>query len=284
LAQFPDLIDYHRIGPDGGQSAAINEGWANLSARHYGWLNDDDMLHPDATTRALALFAQGAAVVNGRTDILEEGVLRVGYGQQPIGPRILYDNTIAQPSTFVTHEALAAIDLQTQGTVTRSVDPDKHYAMDWDLWRRLYKSGATFATTSDVLSITRWYDGTKTASLDPAKYREYADLLRQDCAWPRTAWTLINMAIHNLATYGRAAPLFRPLQWGLEAAYALRNGPSEAASEADATLDVFHYADQPEQLFIEQAQGLDQDLLSPIKLDPAQAVKIDSHALRVSFD
>ncbi|GHA85461.1 hypothetical protein GCM10009069_05770 [Algimonas arctica] len=241
LTEFSDIIRYIRIGPDGGQSDAINEGWSAIHARYYGWLNDDDILHPDATSRAMHAFTQtDADVVHGHTHILDHETIRFGYGGDAVGPALMRDNILAQPSTFIARAALLAVDLDTPGTLTIPVDPDRHFTMDWDLWQRLYLSGAKFQAIPDTLSITRWYDGTKTAAPGLRKYKEYFSLMKRGGFGPRAVWAMINIALHNGATYGRARAQFSTIKSGL-----LRVKTQTATVTTAPTLDVFHYEDHP---------------------------------------
>ena len=240
LGPYQDLIDYVRCAPDAGQSAAINEGWAALNTRHYGWLNDDDMLHPTALPTVLKAFkTMQADVVHGRTDIIEGNRLRVGYGQQVSEASLLHENRIAQPSTFVKRQALKDL-CPTQ--VLHPVDENMHFAMDWDLWQRLFLNGAKFHAISDPLSITRWYPETKTASFNLRKYREYAQLLKRGKAGPRLVFTLLNMAIHNQASYGNASKVFSPLKTGLSK---FGKSNQELINNQPTNLDIFHFGEMP---------------------------------------
>lgn len=261
LADYADMITYTRIGPDGGQSDAINEGWSALSAQYYGWLNDDDILHPDAMQIAAHLFEDtNADVVQGRSDILEKGELRVGYGGELLNDRLLRENPIAQPSTFVTRAALLKI---CSGPNLTPVNPDLHYAMDWDLWQRLYLSGAKFESVSSPLSITRWYTDTKTATASLRKYREYAALLGQSGGWVRRVWTLTNVVIHNQATYGRIQRPFRLIAKALQS----RQSNKATSPTSEPGVEVYHY--EPTPLHIRDAGVIDQNLGAGIVLKTA---------------
>lgn len=286
LSEFSDIIDHVRIGTDGGQSDAINEGWAALRARFYGWLNDDDMLHPKATERALAVFDQGADVVHGQTDILSAGALKPGYGSRTIGPHILDDNTIAQPSTFVRRTALLSVDLAQNSTgyecLTRPTDPALHFTMDWDLWRRLYKAGVVFVATEQTLSITRWYEGTKSSALNISKYREFYAVIRRHPRDLRAAWTVVNTMVDNLARYGWTAPAFKPLNALLRALHArnvaqTESTPTNDLAEDALVFEVFHYADAVQTV-------TPSDTGKAASLPPGIAIRVTSGSARVSFD
>lgn len=283
LTEFSDIINYVRIGPDDGQSDAINEGWDALEAAYYGWLNDDDMLHPDAIVRALVLFKAGADVVHGRSDILIDGQLNQGYGDRPITAHLLDDNTIAQPSTFVRRAALDAVAAAGPNDGRRPLYVDHHYAMDWDLWRRLYKADATFIETPETLSITRWYEGTKTSAHSVAKYSEYYRLLRSDRRRLRAAWTVGNTILNNLALYGPAKPVFAPFHRVLHAVHARKSHPVDVKEGVASTRNVsqkveaFHFADEPQKVGGDEGDA--QHMLLP-----GHSIVLDQASVRVGFD
>jgi len=54
------------------------------------------------------------------------------------------------------------------------LNPDLHYIMDWDLWTRLYHSGAKFHYLNKPLSVVRMHQMTKTASRSRRRYVEIA--------------------------------------------------------------------------------------------------------------
>ena len=215
------------------------QGWAALEARYYGWLNDDDRLHPDALADVLKAFEEtNAGVIHGRSDIHEGNQIRLGYGDDDLGDSLLRENKIAQPSTFVKRGALETV---CSADTFAPVDPLKHYAMDWDLWQRLFLSGAKFHALTRSLSITRWHSGTKTASLNLRKYREYSSLLEHS-GFVRKNWTLLNFAIHNFANYGPVQTPFRWIEKQLSQAHLASNTQAQTQR---SSVDVFHYQNEP---------------------------------------
>ena len=256
LADFQDIIAFVRGGDDQGQSDAINQGWTALEARYYGWLNDDDMLHPEALTRVLRAFEEtNADVIHGRSDILEAGELRIGYGDIAVDARLLRENPIAQPSCFIKRSALTKI---CAGATLSPVDPNNHYAMDWDLWQRLYLSGASFVAIPDPLSITRWHTQTKTSRPSLKKYRDYARILKRGRSGPlRSVWTLVNFFIHNQVAYGRFPTVFKCIENAL-------SGRTKTAGETEPVspvqgVEVYHYHDAAQCI----TDPIDNEVLAP---------------------
>ena len=60
------------------------------------------------------------------------------------------------------------------------LDRRLHYVMDWDLWVRLYASGARFRRVEDTLSLVFMGAGTKTARLSPQRLSEVFHLVRRN--------------------------------------------------------------------------------------------------------
>ncbi len=172
--RFDDRLHYRRHGPDGGQSDAILEGWKHAPGDVLGWLNADDILYPDALEKALERFQREPEldVVYGHSAILDEHGRMTGYhwAVEPPGPRLLEAGIVSQPSCFFRRDAYERAG---------GLNADLHYTMDWDLWIRLYKSGAKFGFTDDVMSMVLWGDDTKTSSFNIERRRELRAIARR---------------------------------------------------------------------------------------------------------
>ena len=189
-----DWLAYRHHGPDGGQSDAIQKGWAAVDSDWLGWLNADDILMPDALAKVLAKQASepDLDIVYGHSSILDERGSMIGYhfNVEPPGERLLQAGIISQPSCFFSRAAYDNIG---------GIDPDRHYTMDWDLWLRLYASGARFGFLDDVLSMVLWGADTKTASLNSARRAELKSLIDKYAPDQDQKRTFRAFAIHALA-------------------------------------------------------------------------------------
>lgn len=174
LARYRDLVAYGYHHADGGQTAAINEGWRNLDGDVLCWLNADDYLFPWSLEAVAGIFAAHPEVdvVYGHSvHVTRDGAFLEYFpaiASDPAGLR--RGCCIAQPSCFVRR---AAIDRAGYP------DPDRHYTMDWDLWCRLMDSGARFHFLDRPLSLVRLHTDTKTSSGAPRRYAEIAALVRR---------------------------------------------------------------------------------------------------------
>jgi len=161
LSSLQPHIAYRREGPDTGQASAIKEGWNNLEGDVYGWLNFDDILYPNALSLVEDAFLSdpAAGIVTGHSTYLSPqfDVYGVHPAVSPPSRQILRNNMISQPSTFVREAALAEVG---------SINPSLHYTMDWDLWMKLWQSGAGFISLDEVISGVVIEPNTKTSQFN----------------------------------------------------------------------------------------------------------------------
>ena len=159
LENYRDLTGYRRHGPDEGQTSAIQEGWDHTDAEIVAWLCADDYFFPDTLDAVKRIFIShpDVDVVYGDSVFVDETGHFLGYFPEINNDisSILKSNCISQPSCFVRRTAFEAIG---------RLDAQLHYIMDWDLWTRLYRSGAKFYYLNKPLSVVRMYEGTKTSS------------------------------------------------------------------------------------------------------------------------
>ncbi|MEM0928875.1 MAG: glycosyltransferase [Pseudomonadota bacterium] len=212
-ARVEDLVDrvsprfgvrlaYRRHGPDGGQSDAICEGWNNIDGEVLGWLNADDILFPNALQHAVDAFAADPKldVVYGHSSILNDEGAMTGFhwAVEPPGPRLLESGIISQPSCFFRRKPTDDVG---------GVDKALHYTMDWDLWLRLYASGARFGFIDEPLSMVLWGADTKTASFNKRRQDELKRLIKTYAPEERQRKIFRSFAIQNTLDRIRPAAL-----------------------------------------------------------------------------
>jgi len=167
LDKYQDLLSYHRHGPDAGQASAIQEGWDNTNGEILAWLCADDYYFPDTlgTVKEVFVSQPNVDVVYGDSVFVDETDQFIKYfpAIDDDIASILKGCCISQPSCFVRRAALDKIG---------RLNVEMHYIMDWDLWTRLYKSGAKFHYLNKPLSVVRMYEGTKTSSRSWSRFIE----------------------------------------------------------------------------------------------------------------
>ncbi len=146
---------------DGGQSAAINEGFRRTSGEVVAWLNSDDVYFPGAIEAAVGALRGGARWCFGGCDIVDEQdrTVRVAIsrykawvGQRYSRRRLLGRNFIPQPAVFFRRELLEEAG---------PLDGELPYAMDYDLWLRFARL-AEPAFVPRPLAAFRWHGGSIT--------------------------------------------------------------------------------------------------------------------------
>ncbi|BAE49884.1 glycosyltransferase [Paramagnetospirillum magneticum] len=194
-----DLISYsyHRSS-DGGQAAAIREGWEAVDGDILGWLNADDHLLPGALASVRRCFAAdpSVGVVYGQAAYVSGDGAFLGYFPA-YGPADLLGraNVICQPAAFVRRSAVDRVG---------GLDCDRHYTMDWDLWQRLFRAGCRFRSVDSVLAVVVNHAGTKTNSGSPRRTREIEELLAREglSPWQRLR-TRLGIRMGDRLTSGR---------------------------------------------------------------------------------
>lgn len=166
--QYSDIISFIRSEPDNGQAAAIKEGIAKVRGNIVTWLNSDDYYFPDMLDKVLLLFEERPdidVIYGDAIHVSPEGFFLSYFPaiEDFNGKRINQTNFICQPACFVRRTALDRVG---------GLDTTLNYTMDWDLWCRLYQTGAKFLYVKEVFAAVRYYPGTKTLSKDWARYKE----------------------------------------------------------------------------------------------------------------
>jgi glycosyltransferase involved in cell wall biosynthesis len=113
---------------DGGQSDAVNKGFAKASGEIFGWLNSDDLYEANALAHVGRYFAMapGCALLYGRGSYVDAEGLKTGVCDwiQPFDRRLFRTfNFILQPATFWRRELWHRVG---------QLDVSCHWAMDWE--------------------------------------------------------------------------------------------------------------------------------------------------------
>ncbi len=153
-----------------GQSAAINQGWAERGSgsRWLTWLGDDDLLEPGSLRRCITALEQDptASMVCGavRYIDLHGGPLFVFRPPTAYGPRLLRygHNLLQQPGSLLRRTAVEQVG---------PLDVNLRFAMDLDLFLRLSTCGRILRV-SDVLASFRWHSDSLTAGQGEASSAE----------------------------------------------------------------------------------------------------------------
>jgi len=185
LERYSRHIALWRSERDGGQSDALNSGFACATGEIYGWLNSDDLYLPGALHHAAHVFA-----ANPQIDVVYGDWLTIDEADRIIER---FPALAASRGRLVTEgffcNAQAMFWRRSLHERLGEFDGELHYTMDYDLMLRMISlAGArSFFRTARPLGCFRVYRGQKTGSVsDPVRkeHRRIAD--RQGTSWKYT--------------------------------------------------------------------------------------------------
>jgi glycosyltransferase involved in cell wall biosynthesis len=180
ISKYEPWIIYWISEPDAGQTDAINKGIRKTSGDILAWLNSDDVYCPEAlreigksfmTLPHVDLLYGDCEMIDGSGRVYDRFNVRSGDIIQ-----LLEENFIAQPSAFCTREAWEKAG---------GLDENLHYAMDYDLWLRVFLGGMTSVHLPAVLSRFRYHAASKSGVKSVQFGRECLDVLDKIGAEPR---------------------------------------------------------------------------------------------------
>ena len=176
-----------KSGPDNGQAAAINEGIGMGTAPYVCWLNADDILYSGGLELLLNTLEE-----NPRSPFAYGRCWTISSGSRKLWPYLtcpffsrLFDSYcfIAQPATLIRREAWEHAG---------GLDEDLHFAMDYDLWWRLYHLwGVKPEYNGAFIAGTRLHSGAKTQSHGEAHYVEAMAVVKRHTGYIPLKWHLI---------------------------------------------------------------------------------------------
>lgn len=152
IRRYEPHLTFWSSGPDGGQAAAIANGFGRATGEVVGWLNSDDLLLPGALNRIAkasqitgtseVVFYGGHKVIDatGRLMELNPAFREPAWCTARLGP------AICQPGTFFGRKALEKAG---------GLDTSLHYGMDMDLWLRFTTNRVPFVRVPGYLASFR---------------------------------------------------------------------------------------------------------------------------------
>jgi glycosyltransferase involved in cell wall biosynthesis len=173
LREYGDRISWSS-GPDSGQTSAINKGLRAAKGQIVGYLNSDDVLLPDAIETLVGyLHAHPeCALVYGDADLIDEsGAVTGSYPTADYSFERLMENCcISQPAAYWRAEIAKTVGPFDEGL---------HYAMDYEYWLRVDRSGFAIQHLAKTVAQAREHENMKTLTARPAIYREIISVSRR---------------------------------------------------------------------------------------------------------
>ena len=208
LAKYPGCVTWWRSHRDGGQTQAVNEGFARAIGDWIGWQNSDDFYFPGVFWRVaqIAEAYPDVQVIAGDTAIADEHGMKTNLtGIAPVPPKMwLLGHWPYNQSLFVRRELVRQ---------TTPLDESLHLHMDIEWFAKIAVLQPKLAYLNQPLGAFRRYEGIKT---DNAKWREQSQ--REQAAlrerfhapmWPNAGFERLRFRLRH--------HLFALRQWGMTA-------------------------------------------------------------------
>lgn len=191
LRLYADRLAGWASQKDGGQSQAINLGFARASGDIMAWLNSDDLLLPGALHRVGEFFAQhpDVDVVYGHRILIDEEDREIGRWVLPA-----HDDEVLSWADFIPQETLfwrRSIWEKAGGRIDESF----RFAMDWDLLQRFRSAGARMVRLPDFLGAFRIHGAQKTSAQINEIGMEEMARLRRRALGREVSWAQIHRAL-----------------------------------------------------------------------------------------
>jgi glycosyltransferase involved in cell wall biosynthesis len=160
LKEYSDRLSGWESAPDGGQSHAINLGFAKTSGEIMAWLNSDDILLPGALACVVDYFVRHPEVdvVYGNRLLIDENDMEIGCWILPghDGKALSWADYVPQETLFWRRSLWERVG--------GKIDESFRFAMDWDLLVRFRDAGARFAHIPRFLGAFRIHEHQKTSA------------------------------------------------------------------------------------------------------------------------
>ncbi len=175
---------------DSGQADAVTRGFTQARGDVVAWLNADDR-YVDAQVFARVAQRFDAAdppdVVYGRgryvsPDGGSRGDAFIFDDPAQLPWRLKTGVGLLQPAVFLHKRALALVG---------GLDPNLHFAMDYDLWIRLVTRGAKFAFLDEDLALAVIHADSKTQSMRGDSIQEAIDVAQRHFGFVSWSWALL---------------------------------------------------------------------------------------------
>lgn len=176
LERWQDRLTSWESVPDGGQSAAINLGFAKTRGEIMAWLNSDDVLMPGALDYVASFFHR-----NPEIDVLYGNRLLIDEDDALIGRWVLpgHDDKVLPWADYVPQETL--FWRRSIWEKVGGIDESFKFAMDWDLLLRFRAAGARFAHRPVYLGAFRIHAKQKTsAAINEIGFQEMNRLRKRE--------------------------------------------------------------------------------------------------------
>lgn len=162
IRKYSDKLAWWVSEKDGGQTDALNKGFAQAHGQILAWINSDDTYEPGAIAAAVDYLAQHAetGIVYANANFIDEKNRVIGrFPAAQTDYRRLRQGYVHIPQ----QAAFFRADLWRQ---VGPLDPDFYFAMDYDLWVRMAKLAPLAYLPDQTWANFRLHSAAKTISAD----------------------------------------------------------------------------------------------------------------------
>jgi len=185
IAQWGHQLAWWRSAPDEGQAASINEAIARGSAPFVCWMNSDDLFLPYGLAALLRTLQAnpGAAVAYGGCRLIDETGSLIGFfrGKEVTEHSLSRRNVVPQPASLMRREAWERVN---------GLKENLHFSLDYDLWWRLYRSGAKFTVLDTEVAAARFHANAKSFTKPREMYEEAKSVVHQHYGCVPVSWRI----------------------------------------------------------------------------------------------
>jgi len=182
LRKYKDDIDY-TIENDYGQSHAINKGFKKAKGDLIGWLNSDDIYHPNVVKQIVDYFNENpnVDVVYGNANHIDESGKQINlYDTKDWNPERLKEVCyICQPSLFFRRRVFSKVGY---------LNEKLNYCMDYDFWIRFSKHNLSVSRVNFLTAGSRLYETNKTLGSRLKVHEEINYMLRDNYSFTPDKW------------------------------------------------------------------------------------------------
>lgn len=162
---------------DEGQADAVNKGVARSRGEIIAWINSDDFYSDETSVREVVAAFEG----DDRLDVVYGGALMLDEQGDLIRP--YRSRALQSPADLL----CAAVPPAMQPAIffrrrlfeeVGGLRPDLHYAMDYDLWLRMFPRARSVRRLERTLACATFHPGAKSVSGMWRQVRELGDIKR----------------------------------------------------------------------------------------------------------
>jgi len=182
LKKYEKFINY-TIEQDNGQSHAINKGFKKARGDIIGWLNSDDIYHPNAVKQVVDYFNENpnVDVVYGNANHIDEKDKQINvYDTENWNPERLKEVCyICQPSLFFRRRVFSKVGY---------LNEKLNYCMDYDFWIRFARHNLSVSRVNFLIAGSRLYETNKTLGSRLKVHEEINYMLRDNYSFTPDKW------------------------------------------------------------------------------------------------